>query len=173
MTNLIGEQIGNYRLIRIMGRGGFADVYLAQHIYLKTQAAIKILHTQLEEDDLKNFLQEAQTIARLRHPSIVRTLDFGVDSIEGIPYLVMDLAPNGTLRQRHPKGSILPVATIVSYVQQIAAALYYAHSEKLIHCDVKPENMLVGGSNEVLLSDFGIVAVAHSTSSMKTQAYSQ
>ncbi len=172
MTNHIGQQFGNYRLIGLLGRGGFADVYLGEHIYLKIQAAIKILHTQLEGEDLKDFLQEAQTIARLRHPHIIRILDFGVDHTENTPYLVMDLASNGTLRQRHPKGSTLSLVTIVSYVKQVASALQYAHDEKLIHCDVKPENMLLGSNEEVLLSDFGIAALAHSTSSLKTQKYS-
>jgi len=75
----------------------------------------------------------------------------------------MDYAPNGTLRQRHPKGVALPLPLIVSYVKQLADALQYAHDEKLIHRDVKPDNMLLGRRNEVLLSDFGIALVAQST----------
>jgi serine/threonine protein kinase len=114
MTNRVGQQLGNYHLIRLLGRGGFADVYLGEHVYLKTQVAIKILHTQLTQEDLEGFLQEAKTIARLKHPNIVHILDFGVDSAEGLAYLVMDYASNGTLRQSHPKGNILPLATIVS-----------------------------------------------------------
>ncbi len=172
MTVHIGQQLGNYRLIELLGRGGFANVYLGEHVYLKTQAAIKVLHTQLTPTDLRDFLHEAQTIARLRHFHIVRILDFGVDTTENTPYLVMDLAHHGTLRQRHPRESSPPLLTIVSYVKQIASALEYAHSEKLIHRDVKPENMLLGNNDEVLLSDFGIVALAHSTSSLKTQEYS-
>jgi tetratricopeptide (TPR) repeat protein len=82
----------------------------------------------------------------------------------------MDYAPHGSLRQVHPQGSSVPLATIVSYVRQVAAALQHAHDEKLIHRDVKPENMLLGYNKEVILSDFGIAAVAHSTASLKTQA---
>ena len=160
MADCLGQQLGNYRLISLLGSGGFADVYMGEHIYLETQAAIKILHTKLTQEDLQRFLQEAQTIAHLRHPHIVRILEFGVESV---PFLAMDYAPNGTLRQRHPSGSIVPLATVVSYVKQVASALQYAHNERLIHRDVKPENMLLAEDNEVLLSDFGIAVVGHST----------
>ena len=166
MADRLGQQLGNYRLIRLLGTGGFADVYLGEHVFLKIQAAIKILHT-LRQEDLQGFLQEAQTIARLKHSHIVRILEFGVDSI---PFLAMEYASNGTLRQRHPKGSIVPLATVVSYVKQVASALQYAHQERLVHRDVKPENMLLTDSNEVLLSDFGIAAVGHSTRYQGDQA---
>lgn len=95
----VGQQFGNYRLIRLLGRGGFADVYLGQHIYLDTYAAIKILHGQLSNEDVEKFRDEARTIARLVHPQIVRLLDFGIEN--HVPFLVMDYAPNGTFRQRY------------------------------------------------------------------------
>src|SRR5579859_2329273 len=104
-----GQKLGNYRLTRLLGKGGFADVYLGQHIHLNTLAAVKLLHTRLANDDIESFRQEAQMIARLVHPNIVRVLDFGVE--DNVPYLVMDYAPEGTLRQRHPKGTTLPLAT--------------------------------------------------------------
>jgi eukaryotic-like serine/threonine-protein kinase len=81
----------------------------------------------------------------------------------------MVYAPNGTLRQRHPKGSILSLATIVSYVTQIADALQFAHNQKFIHRDIKPENMLLGRHNEILLSDFGFVQIAQSSISQSTK----
>ncbi len=163
MTDRVGQQLGNYRLIRFIGYGGFADTYLGEQVYLKTFAAIKVLRTQLAQNDQQAFYNEARTIAQLRHPNIVRVLEFGVESYTNTPYLVMEYAPNGTLRQRHPRGTILAPATVVSYVKHIAAALQYAHDQKLIHRDVKPENMLLGASNEVLLSDFGIAVIAQST----------
>jgi serine/threonine protein kinase len=88
-------------------------------------------------------------------------MDFGVE--RETPFLVMDYAPNGTLRQRHPRGTTLPLAAILSYVKQVADALQYAHDEKFIHRDIKPENMLLGRRNEVLLSDFGIALIAQSS----------
>src|SRR5262245_5373471 len=112
MTDRIGQQLGNYRLTRLLGQGGFADVYLGEHVYLKTQATVKVLPTRLTaENDLESFRKEAWTIARLSHPNIVRVLDFGMDG--ETPFLVLDYAPNGTLRQRHPTGTPLPITTIV------------------------------------------------------------
>lgn len=161
MVDHVGQQLGNYRLIRLLGRGGFAEVYLGEHFRLKTQAAIKVLHTQLADNDVEGFLHEAQTIARLEHPHIIRVFDF--DVTEGVPFLIMSYAPNGTLRQRHAKGTRLTTETIVPYVMQIADALQYAHDEKLIHRDIKPENMLLDRRNQVLLSDFGIALIMQSS----------
>ena len=168
MTDRVGQQLGNYRLVRLLGRGGFAEVYLGQHLRLNMQAAIKVLHTQLADAaGIQNFHREAQTIASLIHPHIVRILDFDVK--DGVPFLVMDYAPNGSLRRQHPKGIPLPLPTIVSYVKQVADALQYAHDQKLIHRDVKPENMLLGRQNEVLLSDFGTAIIAQSSRYQGTQ----
>src|SRR5207245_2062106 len=89
---------------------------------------------------------------------------------EGVPVLVIDYASGGTLRRRYPKGSLVPLPVIVSSVKQVAAALQYAHEQKFIHRDVKPENMLVGRHQEVLLSDFGIATIMQSTSSLSTSA---
>src|SRR5258707_6013481 len=162
-----GQHIGNYRLVQLLGRGGFAEVYLAEHIHLNTQAAVKLLNTHLANEGIEGFRNEARMIAGLVHPHIVRVLDFGVEN--SVPYLVMDYAPNGTLRQRHAKGSRLPLQLVVSYVQQIAGALQYAHDQRLIHRDIKPENILVGRNQEVLLSDFGIALVAQSSHYQKTE----
>src|SRR5437899_2106536 len=125
MSDCLGEQLGNYRIIKLIGRGGFAEVYLGEHVHLNTQAAIKVLHAQLASDDAEKFRTEARTIARLVHPHIVRVLDYGIE--DNTPFLVMDYASNGTLRQRHPKGVSLPLATIVNYIRQVADALQYAH----------------------------------------------
>jgi len=168
MADRVGQRLGNYRLLSLLGQGGFAEVYLGEHIYLKTPSAVKLLLTKVPtQEDLDAFLKEAQTIARLIHPNIVRVMDFGTDG--ETPFLVMDYAQNGTLRQRHPRGSRLPLATIISYVRQVAEALQFAHDQKLIHRDIKPENMLVGQWNEVLLSDFGIALITQSSRYQSTQ----
>ncbi len=163
----IGQQLGNYHLVRLLGRGSFADVYLGEHIHLKTEAAIKVLDMRLTNDDMQDFLKEARTIARLKHPSIIQVLEFGKE--DNTPFLVMDYAPNGTLRSHLPKGSRLPPEDIQPYVMQVASALQYAHDEKLIHRDIKPENMLLGANDEVLLADFGIAVVAHSSRTQSMQ----
>jgi serine/threonine protein kinase len=168
MADRVGQQFGNYRLTRLLGRGGFAEVYLGEHIHMGTQAAIKVLHTQLIPTDLQRFMQEARTLVSLEHPHIMRVLDCGIE--DGTPYLVMDYAPHGTLRQRHPKGTLVPLVYVLSYISELAPALQYAHDRKLIHRDIKPENMLVGRNNEVLLSDFGIAVISSASTSQHTKA---
>ena len=158
MADRVGQQLGNYRLFQLLGQGDGASVYLGQHVQLQTQAAIKVFRTQLAIQDFERFRLEARIIAQLRHPHIVRVLEFGIE--ENTPYLIMNYAPQGTLRQRHPMGSRLPLAVVVSYVKQIAPALQYAHEQKIIHRDIKPENLLVGKEHEILLSDFEIALVA-------------
>jgi serine/threonine protein kinase len=161
MEDRHGQQLGNYKLLHLVGQGGFADVYLGEHIHLRTQAAIKVLQVRLGDNNIQNFLNEARTIAHLVHPYIVRVLDFGVQ--DNIPFLVMDYAPNGTFRQRFLQGKPLPAAPLVPYMKQTATALQYGHDKKLIHRDVKPENMLLGSNDEVLLGDFGLALIAYNS----------
>lgn len=118
MINLVGRQIGNYRLVHFLGRGGFADVYLGEHRYLNNYAALKLIRTSLDEEDVEGFLLEAQTLARLTHPYIVRVLEFTVEN--GMPVLIMAYAPGGTVRKRHPRGYCLSLALTVAYVNQAA-----------------------------------------------------
>ena len=161
MPNRVGERLDNYQLLRLLGTGSFGEVYLAQHVYRKGHVAVKVL-PQLADNDLPAFLNEARTI-RFKHPHIVQVLDFGVD--HHVPFIVMDYAPHGTLRQRYPKGTQVPLDIIVTYTRQIVSALQYAHDEHIIHRDVKPENLLLGSHNEVLVSDFGIATMARSSRS--------
>jgi serine/threonine protein kinase/regulation of enolase protein 1 (concanavalin A-like superfamily) len=161
MDEFIGQQFGNYRLLRCLGRGGFADVYIGEHIHLGTYVAIKILHIRLMDQNRDAFFNEARTLAQLNHPAIVRILDFGLR--DATPYLIMDYAPNGTLRQRFLKGTPLAPETLFPFVGQIASALQYAHEHKLIHRDIKPENILLSSNNTLLLSDFGLVLSAQSS----------
>ncbi|HEY4388451.1 MAG TPA: protein kinase, partial [Ktedonobacteraceae bacterium] len=161
----INQQIGDYHILHWLGGGSFGNVYLAEQIRDHAQVAVKLLDIRLtQSEDLKAFINEARTI-RLKHPHIVPLLDFGI-SAENIPFLVMEYAAQGTLRDQHPKGAQVPLETVKQYVQQIASALYYAHEQRLVHRDVKPENMLLRADGAVLLSDFGIASVAHSSQSM-------
>jgi serine/threonine protein kinase len=163
MVDRVGQQLGSYRLIRLLGQGGFAEVYLGQHVRLNSYVAAKVLNAQLAGSDADSFQREAHTIARLLHPHIIRVFDY--DIADGAPFLIMDYAPNGTVCNAYPKGTRVPIAHVVSYVKQVAAALQYAHNEKVIHRDIKPENMLLGRNNEVLLSDFGIATMTQTQSS--------
>src|SRR5258708_15851879 len=118
MTDRVGEELGKYRLTRLLGRGSFAEVYLGEHVYLKSEAAVKVLRTQLADSDIESFLKEAQTIARLVHPNIIRIFDFDVH--ECTPFLVMDYASHGTLRHRHPNRIPIPLRTLSPYLTPIA-----------------------------------------------------
>jgi len=166
MEDRIGQQLGNYRLIRLLGRGSFAEVYLGEDVHLGSQVAIKVRSTGHASPDEK-FILEARTLAHLEHPNIVRVFEFGVTNDD--IFLVMSYAEGGTLRQRHPQGTILPLPTIISYVKQVADALQYIHDQKVVHRDVKPENMLMGEHDVVLLSGFGIAIISQSSRYQSTQ----
>ena len=169
VNDLIGKKLGNYRLMRELGKGGFAVVYLGEHVHLKTLAAIKVLHqVQLSNDEEEKFRQEAITIANLKHPHIIRVLEYGIQESTSTPFLVMDYAPM-TLRQRYSTGTRLRPREILPYVEQVAGALQYAHDRKVIHRDVKPENMLLDENNNVRLSDFGIAIVYATSRAANTQ----
>ena len=169
MTYHEGMQLGNYRLIHQLGKGGFAVVYLGEHIHLKTQAAIKLLHqVQLSNEEAGKFLQEAITIANLRHPHIIEVLDYGIQESTSTPFLVMEYAPS-TMRQRYPKGTRLMPHEVLPYLEQVASALKYAHKHKVIHRDVKPENMLLDKENRLKLSDFGIAVVDETSRAANAQ----
>jgi eukaryotic-like serine/threonine-protein kinase len=168
MADRTSQHLGNYRLTQLLGHGSFAEVYLGEHVRLGTLAAVKVPYTQLARpEEVESFEKEARTIAHLRHPHIVRVLDF--DVVDDTPFLVMDYAPNGTLRKLHPRGTKLLLSLILTYVKQIADALQQAHGQRIIHRDIKPENMLLGQNNELLLSDFGISTIAQSSRYQGTQ----
>lgn len=162
MVDRVGQQLDNYKLLRLLGTGTFGEVYLGKHIYRKTLVAVKILPA-LTNSDLPLFINEAR-VFRLKHSNIIQVVDFGLDG--NTPFIVMDYAPNGTLREEYPRGTRLSLAVVISYVKQITAALQHAHNEKLVHRDIKPENLLLGPSNEILVSDFGIATVVNSSRSM-------
>jgi serine/threonine protein kinase len=140
MADRVGQHIDDYRLIRLLGTGSFGEVYLGEHLENQNPVAVKTLN--LNQENLRAFVKEASTAFRLKHPHIIGSLAFGM-SADNTPYLVMDYASNGTLRQRHPKGTRLSLDTIVSYLLPLVQALQYAHDKRVIHRDVKPENVLL------------------------------
>jgi serine/threonine protein kinase/DNA polymerase III delta prime subunit len=162
----LGQQIGGYRLVRQLGGGNFGTVYLAEQVQERRLAAVKVLHT-VRGEGLKDFLNEASTMW-LHHPHIVPLLDFGI-SPGGLPFLVMEYAPGGTLRDRHLDGEHIPLPTIVSYVDQLSSALQYAHDQRVIHRDVKPANILLRADGTLMLSDFGIAKLLEHDGATSTQ----
>ncbi|RAQ93982.1 hypothetical protein A4R35_00460 [Thermogemmatispora tikiterensis] len=119
--------------------------------------ALKLLTScQFSPDDLQAFLNEARTLLRLRHAHILPLLDLGFERERSLPFLVMAYAPGGSLCHHLPRGSRLLLSTVLRAVSQLASALQYAHDAGVIHCDLKPDNVLLDAVGRLLLSDFGI-----------------
>jgi serine/threonine protein kinase len=150
------QKIGKYEIIDEIGRGGFAVVYKAHDPDLDSDVALKVLHTAYTErsDIVKRFLVEARRTAKLRHNGIVRILDVGED--QGRPFIAMEYLPGGNLAARLT-GKPLPLETAVTILEQVAAALDYAHQRRLVHRDVKPANVLFDEEGHAVLADFGLV----------------
>jgi predicted ATPase/DNA-binding CsgD family transcriptional regulator len=136
MPDHVGQQLGSYQLIQMLGQGHWGSVYLGEHMHLRTQAAIKLLRGPWDESEVEGFLGEARTLASLRHPHIVRVLDFGVQ--QGTPFLVMEYAPGGTLRQLHPKDLQHP-----SHLFQLVMAGLPATFPPLLTLDTSHHNLPV------------------------------
>jgi serine/threonine protein kinase len=163
----VGQQIGNYQLVKLLGQGGFARVYLGKHRHLNSYAALKMLNATIHPGDERRFLAEAQTLMDLRHPNIVHLLDFAIE--DGTPVLIMDYALKGSLRKYYSERTRMPLTTVTDFAGQIAAALQYAHNHRVIHRDVKPENVLLDADNRLLLSDFGLSLLTPSSQQLSTQ----
>lgn len=167
MSNLIGtSSLGRYHILEQLGEGGMATVYKGYDTHLERDVALKVIRNKAfppeqMERMLKRFSQEAKVLANLKHPNIVKVLDYGQEN--GTPYFVMEYIPSGTLkdRLRQNKGKPILWKEAAKFLAPIARALGYAHQEegKIIHRDVKPANILVTSSGIPMLSDFGIAKV--------------
>jgi tRNA A-37 threonylcarbamoyl transferase component Bud32 len=150
------RMIGKYEILEEIGRGGFAVVYRARDPKLKREVALKVLHEShaRRPEVVQRFLDEASRAAGLNHPGIVHINE--VDEYNGQPFIAMDYLPGGTLAQRlHDKP--LPMEAALLILEQLAAALDYAHKRNLIHRDVKPANILFNEDDRAVLVDFGLV----------------
>ncbi|MGH2610241.1 MAG: serine/threonine-protein kinase, partial [Tepidiformaceae bacterium] len=146
-----------YRLERHLGTGGMSEVWLAEDTRLGRWVAVKILRDSLatRDDELVDtLLQEARVVAKLQHPNIVAVYDFGTH--EGHHFLVMEYVHGFSARQLLQTQGRLTEAEAVRYGTQIAAALQYAHEQNVVHCDVKPENILVNEQGVAKVADFGV-----------------
>ncbi|HEY7125407.1 MAG TPA: serine/threonine-protein kinase [Ktedonobacterales bacterium] len=158
--SLEGRTLGRYRLLKGIGQGGMAQVYLAQDERLDRQVAIKILPMALAKEGnfLARFEREARSAAKLQHPNILPVHDYGQQ--DGITYLIMPFISGGTLAQRISQArGPLPLNKVVLWTGEMASALQFAHSQGIIHRDVKPGNMLIADGEHIVLSDFGIAKV--------------
>ena len=155
--------IGRYEVIRELGKGGMAYVYLAHDPYIKRQVAVKVLPEQLTVDPQfrARFQREAEIIATLENSAIVPVYDFGEH--ENQPFIVMRYMSGGSLSDRMEKGP-LPLSEVIPLFERIGSAVDYAHSLGIIHRDMKPGNILFDARGDASLSDFGIAKLAEGSS---------
>lgn len=164
--NLVGKQIGNYRLTGVIARGAYGSVYQGQHWLFKDElaVAVKLLHTRIDnKEKQEQFMREAYLLRKLKHPSILPLIDAGAH--RGIPYLVTVYATGGSLRQllQDQYGLPLPLEKALWILVHLGQALDHAHRQHVVHRDLKPENILFGAQGEVFLADFGLAVVLEST----------
>jgi serine/threonine-protein kinase len=161
-ARIVAETIlaGRYRLVRLIDRGGMAEVWEGKDEILDRPVAVKVLHPRLAGDDefQERFRLEAVAAARLAHPNVVATFDTGLDG--GVAYIVMELLAGRTLREVLREEGPLPVAKAVAIAAAVADALHYAHQAGIVHRDVKPGNVLIGHDGRVKVVDFGIAKAA-------------
>ncbi|MGE0708577.1 MAG: protein kinase [Planctomycetota bacterium] len=149
-------RIGRYDVVRELARGGMGVVYVARHAELGREVALKVLKTggQLDPSLLLRFEAEAQTVAQLDHPNVVRVHDVGTEGPD--PYLVMDLIDGVNLHDRLKQQGPLPLREAARISRTIAEALEHAHQRKIVHRDLKPANVLISSSGEPMVTDFGL-----------------
>jgi serine/threonine protein kinase/tetratricopeptide (TPR) repeat protein len=170
MAEMIGRQLGQYKIIEAIGQGGMATVYLAEQSAIRRKVAIKVIKPDLANEEFtKRFEVEAQLIARLSHPHILKVFDFGRE--DDFAYLVMELLTGGSLInliRKSPPG-MMPFPTIIKVIDEIADALEYAHERMIVHRDLKPQNVLLDENGNAFLTDFGIAKLLDQQGTILTQ----
>lgn len=167
---MLGKTIGRYNILQKLGGGGMAIVYKAYDTHLENEVALKIIRpdrmgSEHTRDMFARFESEAKRVARLSHPNIIPILDYG--EFDQTPYLVMKYIPGGSLKDR--LGKPIPWETAARMVIPIARALSYAHSQGIIHRDVKPANILLTETGEALLADFGIAKMLYDVAEERSE----
>jgi serine/threonine protein kinase len=156
-SSLIGTVLsGRYRLESKLGSGGMSTVYLARDITLERWVAVKVMHREMSDqpDQIERFRREARAVAQLSHPNIVSVIDAGEDG--GHPYIVFEYVDGETLKQRIERVGPLPVDEATAYAIEVGRGLAAAHSRRLVHRDVKPQNVLIDSEGRAKVTDFGI-----------------
>ena len=166
-ASLEGQTLGRYRVLEPLGRGGMAQVYRAYHPQLDRYVAVKVLRSDLVEDEefLSRFRREARAVAALRHPNVVQVFDFDVHG--DIYYMVMELLEGDTLKTRlndyRAREEAMPPGEVVRILLDVLDGLAYAHSEGMIHRDIKPANILLTRRGQAVVADFGIAQIVGGT----------
>jgi predicted Ser/Thr protein kinase len=167
MALAAGSNLGPYRIIEPVGRGGMASVFKAYEPSLDRYVALKVLPPEFLHDPsfAERFRREAQTVARLEHPQIIPIFAYDIDAETGTPWMAMRLISGGSLSQRIKHGRLAPSES-ARILKDVAEALDYAHGAGVIHRDVKPQNVLLDDAGRVYLADFGIAKMVESTAHM-------
>jgi serine/threonine protein kinase len=167
MVLTAGSNLGPYRIIEPVGRGGMASVFKAYEASLDRYIALKVLPPEFLHDPTfaERFRREAQTVARLEHPQIIPIFAYDIDAESGTPWMAMRLISGGSLSQRIKRGRLAPSES-ARILKEVADALDYAHSAGVIHRDVKPQNVLLDDSGRVYLADFGIAKMVEASAHM-------
>lgn len=163
MHNMIGMTLGNrYRIDEALGRGGMAEVYKVWDMERATYLALKLLRQDLAEDRVfvRRFQREAQTLEKLQHPNIVRF--YGIDHDMFRVFMLMEYIQGTTLQRILFMNEGKPLSHGFAYktLTSVCSALHYAHQQGLVHCDIKPGNIMIDDSGKVLLTDFGIARMS-------------
>jgi serine/threonine protein kinase len=156
-SKMIGTVLsGRYRLEAKLGSGGMSTVYLARDTTLDRPVAVKVMHREMSEqaDQLERFRQEARAVAKLSHPNVVSVIDAGEDG--GYPYIVFEYVEGETLKTRINRVGALDTQEALAYAIEIARALTVAHARKMVHRDIKPQNVMIDAEGRAKLTDFGI-----------------
>jgi len=158
-SDLTGRRLGDYHLLRRLGRGGMADVYLAEQESLGRKVAFKVLKHHLAADPayVRRFLHEARAAASLIHANIVQVHEVGC--LDGIHFMVQEYVEGQNLKQLIERQGTLDATAAASVMRQVAAALHKAAQQKIIHRDIKPENIMLARTGEVKVADFGLARV--------------
>lgn len=154
---MIGTVLSDrYRLEAKLGSGGMSTVYLARDEVLDRPVAVKLMHREMTEqpDQLERFNQEARAVAKLSNPNVVAVIDAGED--QGRPYIVLEYVQGETLKQRIARVGALDATEALAYGLEVAQGLGVAHERKMVHRDVKPQNVLIDSTGRAKLTDFGI-----------------
>ncbi|MGA2797655.1 MAG: serine/threonine-protein kinase [Thermoguttaceae bacterium] len=152
--------VGKYKLLELLGRGGMGSVYLGEHVMMNRRVALKIIPRHIGKDPagLERFLAEARTIASLDHPNVVQA--YSVDNEGDQYYLVMEYVEGLDLKRLVEAEGPLDCASAVDYIRQAAEGLAHSHSRNMVHCDIKPSNLIVNPQGVVKILDMGLARLA-------------
>ena len=166
-----GQKVnGRYEIVKTIGEGGMANVYLANDTILDRKVAVKVLRGDLSADDkfIRRFEREALSVSNLSHPNIVEVYDVGVE--DGSHYIVMEYIEGKTLKQLLKKRESLTLSEVIDIMTQLTDGISHAHDSYIIHRDIKPQNIMIEDDGRIKITDFGIAMALNATQVTQTNS---